>query len=300
MADKRALITGTSTGIGRAAVTAFLERGWHVLAGLRDAEGRSSLFAADAERFGDRLELLELDMTSVRDRDHARARVEAGGGLDCLINNAGYGLFGALENLSEAQIRAQFEVNTFGAILLTQAMLPALRRRRGSLLNVSSVFGEVGFPLAGAYCGSKYALEGFTEALRLELAPHGVRVGLLEPGNHRTSFGENLAWGERDEPAYAAQNRAYQQFRRRLSRRPSSGGPAPVVRALCRLAEAEKVPLRTRIGRDVRSVALLRALLPESVFVAAYGAMARRVMGDKSSLDPAEGETPRRSAAEER
>jgi NAD(P)-dependent dehydrogenase (short-subunit alcohol dehydrogenase family) len=288
MSGKRVLITGTASGIGRAATTAFLERGWHVLAGLRDAEARATLFAEDEARFGDRLELLELDVTREWDRRRARARVEALGGLDCLINNAGYGLFGALENLEEAQLRAQFEVNCFGAIFLTQALLPALRRRRGTLLNVSSVFGALGFPLAGGYCGSKFALEGFTEALRLELAPHGVRVGLVEPGNHRTRFGENLAWGARDEPAYAAQNAAYQRFRQRLRARPAAASPEPVVRALVRLAQARRVPLRTRVGRDVRSVALLRALLPEDVFVSLYGTMTQRMMrGSRRSAEGA-------------
>jgi NAD(P)-dependent dehydrogenase (short-subunit alcohol dehydrogenase family) len=277
-AGRSVLITGTSSGIGRAAVAAFLARGWHVLAGVRDAAGRRPLFADDAARHGERLDLLELDVTRELDRERARDRVEALGGLDCLINNAGYGLFGALEDLSESQLRQQFEVNTLGAILLTRALLPSLRRSRGAILNVSSVFGEVGFPLTGAYCSSKFALEGWSEALHLEMLPHGVRVGIVAPGGHRTSFGDNLAWGEGAEPAYAEQTRAHRGLRERIRARPTSGSPQPVVGALLRLAEAERVPLRTRIGVDVRAIAMLRAVLPERAFMALYGAATRRML----------------------
>jgi NAD(P)-dependent dehydrogenase (short-subunit alcohol dehydrogenase family) len=191
---RRALVTGSSTGIGRLAVSELLRRGWSVLATMRRADERRDLFAEELAANPGTLEVMSLDVADAGERAAVAAHVMETGVLDCLINNAGYGLFGALEDLSEEQLRRQFEVNFFGAALLTRDLLPALRRCGGSVLLVSSVLGRTGFPLTSGYCASKYALEGLGEALYYELQPLGVRVGIVEPGGRRTRFGDNVEW----------------------------------------------------------------------------------------------------------
>jgi NAD(P)-dependent dehydrogenase (short-subunit alcohol dehydrogenase family) len=273
------LVTGSSSGFGRAVVSALLGRGWRVYATLRDAPARASLFAADVAAHGPRLTLLSLDVTDAREREAAAARVRADGGLDCLINNAGYAQFGALEDLDEEQLRRQLEVNFFGAALLTRALLPELRQRQGSVLNVSSVFGFSGFPLTGAYCASKFALEGLTESLYYELRPLGVRVGLVEPGGHRTGFGAAVEWGRRQLEAYAGATAGYRRLHARIAGRPRGTPPDGVVRALVRLAEARHVPLRTVVGTDARATAVVRSLVPERLRAPAQSAMLSRLFG---------------------
>jgi NAD(P)-dependent dehydrogenase (short-subunit alcohol dehydrogenase family) len=275
---KRVLVTGSSSGFGRLVVSALLGRGWHVYATLRDAEARAELFALDRERHGARLVLLPLDVTDAGQRAAVAARVAADGGLDCLINNAGYALCGALEDLDEAQLRHQLEVNFFGAALVTKALLPGLRANQGVVLNVSSVFGITGFPLTGAYCASKYALEGLTESLYYELKPLGVRVGLVEPGGHRTNFGASIEWGAGATEAYRALTAGYHRLRERITSRPNATGPEGVVATLVRLAEARSVPLRTVVGKDALFTAALQALVPERLRAPAMSAMVTRLL----------------------
>ncbi len=233
---------------------------------MRGAAARKDLFAADAAAHAGRLHLLSLDVADGAERAAAAAWVaKAGGRLDLLVNNAGYGLFGALEDLSEAQLRRQFEVNFFGAALLTRDLLPALRAARGKVLNVSSVLGFTAFPLAGAYCASKFALEGLSESLAFELEPHGVQVCAVEPGGFRTKFNDNMTWGEGSAAPgspYRAQTDGYARLREKLIK--SRGTPPErVVEALVRLAEARRIPRRLRLGHDAAALGLLEALLPD-------------------------------------
>jgi NAD(P)-dependent dehydrogenase (short-subunit alcohol dehydrogenase family) len=275
---RSALVTGSSSGFGRGVVSALLMRGWRVYATARNAAARADEFAATAAVHGQRLVLLSLDVTNRAEREAVAARVRTDGALDCLINNAGYAQFGALEDLDEAQLRRQLEVNFFGAALLTRALLPELRAARGVILNVSSVFGFTAFPLTSAYCASKYALEGLSEALYYELRPHGVRVGLVEPGGHRTGFGAAVEWGRAADGFYTPETRGYQRLHERLSTRPEGTPPDAVIATLVRLAEAKKVPLRTVVGRDARAAALLRRLVPERWRAPAQSAMVARFL----------------------
>jgi NAD(P)-dependent dehydrogenase (short-subunit alcohol dehydrogenase family) len=274
---KTALVTGSSSGFGRGVVSALLARGWKVYATLRDAEARAAELAGDKAAHGDRLVVLSLDVTDAAEREAVAARVAGEGALDCLINNAGYAQFGALEDLDEAQLRRQFEVNFFGAALLTRALLPSLRAARGVVLNVSSVFGFAAFPLTGAYCASKYALEGLSESLYYELRPHGVRVGLVEPGAHRTRFGAAIEWGAAGNGVYGVETAGYRALQGKLSTRPNGTPPDGVVRALVRLAEAKHVPLRTVVGRDARATAMLQRVVPERLRAPATGALLSRM-----------------------
>lgn len=179
------LITGATSGIGRDAALYLHDRGHRVL-----ACGRNPRALAELREAG--LIALELDVTdpaSVKAAAREVDRLTDGYGLDVLVNNAGYGLFGPLEVLDEADVRAQFDTNVFGLLAVTRAFLPAMRERgRGRVLNVSSVGGRLTFPLAGAYNATKYAVESMSDALRMEVAQFGVDVVLIEPGYIKTGF----------------------------------------------------------------------------------------------------------------
>lgn len=276
--SRLALVTGASTGFGKGLVAALLARDWEVVATMRGASGRQDLLKDELAAHPGRLHLLPLDVTEKAER-HAVAEhvMKTWGRLDLLVNNAGYGQFGALEDLSEEQLRWQFEVNFFGAAFLTRELLPALRAAKGKVLNVSSILGLVSLPLAGAYCSSKFALEGLSEALSFELEPHGVQVCAVEPGGFRTRFNANICWGEgsrRDDSPYAAQTAGYQRMRERMMKRRGTP-PEVVVEVMARLAEARSIPRRVRVGKDAQAMALLEALLPDQwahrLFALAYG-----------------------------
>ncbi|MBI4345673.1 MAG: SDR family oxidoreductase [Elusimicrobia bacterium] len=275
---KRALITGSSTGFGRDLASALLERGWTVYASLRNSAGREALFAEDRKRFGERLRVLELDVAQAAQREAAARAIEAEGGLDCLVNNAAFGHFGPFELIPEDAWRRQFEVNFFGALFLTRRLLPALRTSRGRILNLSSILGLASFPLSSPYAASKFALEGWSEALYYELAPHGVQVGLVEPGGFRTKFSDNLLVtpAPADSP-YAGQSAAYARWR---EKRAGGAGTPPevVVRALVRLCEARRIPLRTVVGLDARALDGIGRWLPRNLATGLLSRVYARLM----------------------
>lgn len=295
---KTVLITGCSSGFGRRMVNEFLERGWCVIATMRNAEARQNNFSAEfslaeagkredhsppslsqrkestsAGTFSSqqtnqdeesRLILLSLDVTNPDDRNAVSRFIQAHGRLDALVNNAGYGLFGALENLSEDQLRHQMEVNFFGAILLTRSLLPYLRQAQGAIIFISSTFGYLGFPLTSAYCASKFALEGFAESLYYELKPHGVRVALLEPGAGRSNFGANIQWGNGDMNVYQTQTHSYHRIRAKLKANAHNLAPT-VAHQTADLAEGRNRQLRVQVGRDGAIAHAVSRLVPEKL-----------------------------------
>jgi len=187
-AARTVLITGSSSGIGRATAARFAARGFRVFASMRRPEAGADLRARAAQK-GWRLTTPALDVT--RD-DSVAAAVgellrETDGRLDVLVNNAGYYAVGPLEETSSDELAAQLETNVVGVHRVTRAVLPALRARRaGTIVTLGSVSGRVVVPMVGAYHASKWAVEALVEALRLELLPFGVRVVLIEPGPFRT------------------------------------------------------------------------------------------------------------------
>jgi NAD(P)-dependent dehydrogenase (short-subunit alcohol dehydrogenase family) len=184
-ADKPVLITGCSTGIGRATAERLAGRGWNVYATARRLES-----IADLEGSG--CKLLELDVTSEDSMTAAVGRVEqAEGAVYGLINNAGYSQSGAIETIGDEQMRRQFETNVFGLVRLCQLVLPAMRERRdGRIVNISSMGGRMAFPGGGMYHATKYAVEAISDALRFEVAGFGVKVVLVEPGLITTNFAD--------------------------------------------------------------------------------------------------------------
>ena len=177
------LITGATDGLGRAMAVFLAANGYRVFAAGRSAEKRASLDQLAAERKL-LIETLDMDVADDSSVRRAVARVlERAGRIDVLINNAGIAYVAVLEEIRLDDLRRQFETNVFGVLRVTQAVLPAMRERRaGRILNVSSIAGKIALPLMGPYASSKHALEGLSDSLRLELAPFGVRVVLIEPG----------------------------------------------------------------------------------------------------------------------
>ena len=173
------LVTGASSGIGEATVRKLLAEGYHVFAAARRLERMKSLEAAGAK-------LLHLDLTDDASITTAAAQV---GDVDILVNNAGYGSYGALEDVPMEEARRQFEVNVFGLARLTQLVTPGMRaKKNGAIVNVGSIGGKFGEPMGSWYHATKYAVEGLSDSLRMELTPFGIRVILIEPGAIATEW----------------------------------------------------------------------------------------------------------------
>ncbi|GAA3819507.1 SDR family NAD(P)-dependent oxidoreductase [Cellulomonas soli] len=236
-------ITGTSRGFGREWASAALERGDKVAATARDLSSLAPLVA----RYGDLVLPLELDVT---DRAAAFAAVQRAaehfGRIDVVINNAGYGMFGMLEELSEAEARQQIETNLFGALWVTQAALPIMRAQgSGHIVQVSSIGGVLAFPELGLYHASKWGLEGFSSSLAQEVAAFGIKVTLVEP------FGFSTDWAF-SSAQHAEPISSYDQLRRAVA---AAGGPGDLAapsstrHAILTLVDAPNPPLRLFLGR---------------------------------------------------
>lgn len=240
--SKRWFITGTSKGFGRIWAEAALERGDRVAASARDA----STLAPLAERYGDLVLPLELDVTDKAAVDAAVAEAEGRfGGLDVVVNNAGYGLFGTIEEVSEEQARAQIETNVFGALWVTKAALPGLREQgSGHILQVSSIGGITAFPGIGLYHASKWALEGFSQALAAEMEPFGVKVTLIEPIGYTTDWAGPSAVQAEPMPEYEW----IREQRAKGGVRANRGEPEATGAAVLELVDAEEPPLRVFFG----------------------------------------------------
>ncbi len=235
-------ITGTSKGFGREWAIAALKRGDSVAGTARDPSTMKDL----ESEFGDRLLSLELDVTN-RAADFAAVKQahDHFGALDIVVNNAGYGQFGMVEELSEAELRDQIETNLFGALWITQAALPYLRAQgSGHIIQVSSIGGISAFPGIGAYHASKWALEGISQALSAEVADMGIHVTLIEPGGFSTDWAGPSAKHANSIAAYDGVREASQQ--RRGSNEP--GDPEASAEAVLRIVDAEDPPLRAFFG----------------------------------------------------
>ncbi|MQY19028.1 SDR family oxidoreductase [Nocardia macrotermitis] len=242
-------ITGVSRGFGREWAIAALERGDRVAGTAREMSTLDDLTADYPDTFLP----LHLDVTD-RDADFAAVQQAAAhfGRLDIVVNNAGYGHFGMIEELTEQEIRAQFETNVFGALWVTQAALPILRAQgSGHILQVSSIGGISAFPNLGAYHASKWALEGMSQSLAQEVAGFGIHVTLIEPGGFSTDWSGSSAVRSTAIPAYADARAARERIRgeRRI------GEPTGTRAAILHIVDAEQPPLRIFFGVDPLGIA---------------------------------------------
>lgn len=246
MGTRTWLITGVSTGLGRALAEEVLAQGATVIGTVRKPEDLARFAAlAPGRAVG-----LALDVT---DREAVRtalpAAIEAQAGIDVLVNNAGYALTGAFEEVSDQEFAHQMDTNFYGAAWVIAATLPGLRRRGGGrVINITSQSGVIGYPGLSIYSASKFALEGLSESLRAELAPFGISVTIVEPGGFRTDWaGRSLIQASGSRPEYAqATERASQAYARMHGHQP--GDPALAARALIELADSDDPPLRLVLG----------------------------------------------------
>ncbi|MDF3863328.1 SDR family oxidoreductase [Pseudomonas denitrificans (nom. rej.)] len=253
-----ALITGCSSGIGRALADAFQAAGYQVWATARRDEDVAALGQA-----GLRGVLLDVNDEPAVERLAELLQREAGG-LDVLINNAGYGAMGPLLDGGSQAIRRQFETNVFAVVGVTRALFPALRARRGLVVNIGSVSGVLVTPFAGAYCASKAAVHALNDALRLELAPFGIEVMEVQPGAIASNFGANAS---REMAAVVSEDSAWWPLRQFIQARAaaSQDNPTPAsdfARELLAAAQKSPRPRLLRIGNGSRALPLLSRWLP--------------------------------------
>ncbi|WP_018257482.1 SDR family oxidoreductase [Halomicrobium katesii] len=255
------LLTGAASGIGRATAESFLDNGWTVYATDIDADGLDEL-----AREGCHTEVL--DVTDDAAVEAVVERVETdSGGIDCLVNNAGYGQMGPVEDVPIDRMRAQFDVNYWGAIRCTKAVLAGMRERGGgTVVTVASVMGQVASPGWGAYAGSKHALEGTSDALRVEVATEGIDVVLVEPAWVRTGFADRV----HDRLAGFDRTGCYERIYESLEGNGVVGGgplsvtPDRVANRIVAAAESSDPVARYTVGLGARAI-VLSGLLPDAV-----------------------------------
>jgi short-subunit dehydrogenase len=289
MSKKVILITGATAGIGRYTALHLAERGHHVIASGRREDALSSL-ADQARRSGHRIDTIALDVTDADSISACREQVDEltdGAGIDVLVNNAGYGLAAPLVEVSERDLRAQFETNVFGLMAVTRAFLPAMiARGSGRVLNVSSIGGRVTMPMMGAYHASKYAVEALSDAMRIELAPLGIQVVLIEPGPIRTEFLDRM---NQTANAYRHEGAAYAEVFDRAERieqraMAMAPGPRPVARAMQRAIESRRPSARYVAPASNAIMLVVLNLMPTSL----RDALMRAVFGlSEQSIKPA-------------
>jgi NAD(P)-dependent dehydrogenase (short-subunit alcohol dehydrogenase family) len=233
------LITGATSGFGRLVTERALARGAHVIAVGR----RASLLPS-----GPDVTPLALDLTAPHASETLREAISAAGGLDVLVNNAGYGMFGAVEQITDAQARAILDTNVLGNLAVLRAALPALRASKGRIVQISSLIGQFAWSGSGLYSASKAAVELLSEALAQELAPAGVRVTIVEPGTFATDFSTSAVVVPPDE-VYAP---TVGKFLTDFAALPASafGNPSDVADAIVRLVSLDEPPLRLAVGAD--------------------------------------------------
>jgi NAD(P)-dependent dehydrogenase (short-subunit alcohol dehydrogenase family) len=261
LTTKTVLITGASSGIGRASAELFAARGWNVAATMRAPE-KVDL----AGSYPERIKLFRLDVTDKTSIETALGEVMAAfGRIDALVNNAGFGLIGLFEEMTEEQIRRQIDTNLLGVMAVTRAVLPVMRTQKsGRIINVGSVAGRMTLPLYTLYCASKWAVEGFSEALAYEVAQHGIQVKIIEPGAIRTEF-----FGRSFDAPEGARVRAYGNWGPRVfanikAKCADAPGPELVAEAIVKAATAWP-GWRMRYKPNGWLLILGRALVPAEI-----------------------------------
>jgi NAD(P)-dependent dehydrogenase (short-subunit alcohol dehydrogenase family) len=249
--SKTFLITGVSSGLGQAFARGALEAGHKVLGTVRNAHA-----AEDLSALGSKAMAVVLDVTDFDAIDAEVSRIERETGpIDVLVNNAGYGHEGVLEESGLDEMRRQFDVNVFGAVAMIKAVLPAMRRRgAGRIVNVTSMGGFITMPGIAYYCGSKFALEGISEALRKEVMPLGIWVTALAPGQFRTEWaGRSMVRSPRSIASYDAVMDPIRAARQAKSGK-QPGDPSRAAQALLKLIASDHPPARLYLGADALKI----------------------------------------------
>ncbi len=259
---KTVLITGSSTGIGRAAVIYFQHKGWNVIATMRSPQKENELNKLD------NVKVITLDVTDVNSINSAITNgIEKFGRIDAIVNNAGYGLTGPFEGTSEEQIKKQFETNVFGLMRVVRAILPHFRKNKsGKIINISSMGGRIVFPYYSLYHATKWAVEGFSESLRFEVEPFGIQIKVIEPGAIKTDFYERSRDSSLDSSPNDYQSLAQIGFKNMDNEGANGSSPESVAEVIYKAATDESTKLRFPIGKNAGMLLLFRRLASDSFF----------------------------------
>ena len=260
-AGQTALVTGASAGIGKATVERLLEEGYSVYAAARRVE-----HMRDLEDLG--AVALEMDVTKEQDVVAGVERIDAEqGGVEILVNNAGFGLYGAVEDIPLDDARYQFEVNLFGAARLTQLVLPRMRERgAGRIVNISSVGGKIYTPLGAWYYATKHALEGWSDSLRWELKHFGIDVIIVEPGLIRTDFGDVMRGPMLEYSGDSAYGGIVKRLTERTTNHDRGSPPSVIADTVLKAVQARRPRTRYAAGQYARLALLLRKLTSDRMY----------------------------------
>lgn len=272
--EKTVLITGTSSGFGLLTTVTLAKRGWRVIATMRDLSRRQKLeLAAKEAGVLERVEVHLMDVTNAGQiaalADLVQKRQAP---LHAMVNNAGFVTAGFAEDVSEEELRSQFDTNFFGAVAVTKAFLPQLKQQGfGHIVMLSSILGRVGFPGTGSYCASKFALEGWSETLRMELKPLGLHVVLVEPGAFDTDIWSRNALVSAGTMAHQAnperpEAKRVERWRQKQQKRQNRANPKYVAECIANLLSDPRPRLRYSLGTDAWGAILARTLLPWGIF----------------------------------
>lgn len=263
---KTALITGCSTGIGFDTALLLARQGFWVFATMRDLKKAGPLRQAAR---GLTLEILPLDVDKPASVQKAAASLlKKTGRIDVLVNNAGWGAFGALEEFSDEEIRAQYETNVFGLMRVTRAVLPAMRAQKsGRIIHIGSLAGKMTFAGIGLYCSTKYAVEAITESLRLEVRPFNIQVSVVEPGQINTRFKANRHKAK----TFIKKGSAYQDVMNQVlnygnQQSAKAPGPENVAGTILKALQAHRMAVRYPAGFDAEWFPVIRWFLPDVVY----------------------------------
>ncbi|QWI49839.1 SDR family oxidoreductase [Bacillus mycoides] len=266
MNKKIAVITGASSGFGLLTTLELAKKNYLVIATMRNLEKQVDLISqATKLNLQQNIKVQQLDVTDQSSIHNFQLFLKDMNRVDLLINNAGYATGGFVEEIPVEEYRKQFETNLFGAISITQLVLPYMRKQKsGKIINISSISGQVGFPGLSPYVSSKYALEGWSESLRLEVKPFGIDVALLEPGSYNTNIwevGKQLAENQSDTTS------PYKEYMDKIQKHINNGNdtlgnPMDVANKIVEIAEARRTPLRYPIGKGVKFMIFAKKVLP--------------------------------------
>ncbi len=260
---KTVLITGASSGIGRSTATLFQQKRWNVIATMRTPEKETELGGLD------NVLLTKLDVTDSTSIETAvTAGIEKFGSIDVLINNAGYGAYGPLEAFSMEGIRRQFDTNVIGLLETTKSLLPHFRANKsGVIVNISSIGGQMAFPLGSLYHGTKFAVEGISEALHFEMDAIGVKVKIIEPGMVNTDFSGRSFDFSNDESMTEYQNVVAKTFAAFEASEFPGSEPSQIANIIYKAATDESNTLRYRAGEDAVELLGNRKALDDETFI---------------------------------
>jgi NAD(P)-dependent dehydrogenase (short-subunit alcohol dehydrogenase family) len=265
-----AVVTGSSSGIGLATSLALARNGYLTYATMRNLAKRDSI-QSTAEKQHLSIRTVQLDVTDENSVKNAiQSILSESGKIDLLVNNAGYGLTGALEDIRIDEIRALYETNLFGVIRVTQAVLPTMRKQgSGRIINISSGAGRIGYPGGSAYVSSKFALEGLSESMAYEIEQFGIRTVLVEPGFVRTNFGENIVIAKKAQDPNSPYSQMMMQmksssYRRRMIENASDADL--VASVVVEAATAKEPNLRYLAGKDVQQMVAAKKNMSDEEF----------------------------------